>query len=639
MLQNIRDRAKGWLAWIVVILISVPFALWGIQQYFGTDSDVPVAVVNDTELDMRQFQQAYFQQRNQLMRLLGDEVALDLIDDSQLKKQTLQRLIENELLIQAVTKGGLMISDAQIAHVIRAQDAFQRDNAFSRELYDQWLQNQGYTPSGFEHELRRKLITNQVLSAVTNSAIVTEHALNEFVRLKEQERTYAQLLIPINQYQDVEISQTEITNYYDGHRTEFVTPEQINIEYIELSPDAIARDIKAHEGELRSLYEAERANYVVPEQRRASHILRSVPKDADESQIAEVREQVEMLRQRLLGNAEFAELAKEHSDDPGSREKAGDLGFFSRGTMDEALENAVFSMEVGEVSEPIRSQYGFHLVKLTAVQPSRVKPFESVQAQLAERYRKQQAEQIYFEQAEQLATLAFENPETLMVAANSLGLQVEETGLVSAESRKKSGIAANKRVLDVAFSTEVLEEGNNSDLLELDSGRAVVLRVKEHVPPTQRTLEQARDEIIDKLRNERAREQVVAIGRSLLSRLRSDGQNPQTVAAENGLQWSEDRQITRDEPSVASEIRNTLFKIPRPTGDDPSYDAVLVPAGDFVVLSLKSVTDPEMPTSKAGGVATLRSNLRQDYGQEEFNALMQGLRQQAEIEVFQDNLI
>jgi peptidyl-prolyl cis-trans isomerase D len=639
MLQDIRDRAKGWLAWIIVLLISVPFALWGIQQYFGTDADVAVAVVNGTELDMRQFRQAYFQQRNQLVRLLGNEVALDLIDDRQLKHQTLQRLVENELLIQAASDQGLTISDAQIAQIIRAQETFQRDGAFSRELYEQWLQSQGYTPSGFEYELRRKLLTNQLHSAVANSAIVSERAVSEFLRLKDQERIYAQLVLPIDQYRDVKVSSKEIAHYYDEHRTEFVTPERINIEYIELSRDKIAQDIDVHQDELRSLYESEKTNYVVPEQRRASHILLSIPQDADEAQVAEVREQAELLRQRLLDNSAFAELAQEHSDDPGSRDKGGDLGFFSRGTMDAALEKAVFSMEVGEISKPIRSQYGFHLVKLTDIQSSRVKPFEDVRAELAERYREQKAEGIYFEQAEQLATLAFENPETLTVAANSLGLQVEETGLVARRAQTNNGLAANEKVLEEAFSPEVLEEGNNSDLLELDTDRAVVLRVKEHAPPTQRTLAQARDEIIDKLRSERAREQVVAVGRSLLHRLRSGGDKPQKIAAEQGLQWGKDQQATREETSVAPEILNTLFKMPRPTGDDPSYDAVLTPAGDFVVLSLKAVTDPEPPTSEAESIASLRSTLRQDYGQQEFGALMQGLRQQAEIEVFRDNVL
>lgn len=641
MLQGIRDRAHGWLAWLIVLLISVPFALWGIQEYLGNDADAPIATVNGQELSLPQFQRAYAQERARLEALLGSEFDRSLFDEEQFKQAALDRLIERELLVQAGYRNGLRISDAQLAQTIQQQGVFRDNGAFSEQLYTSWLRAQGHSPTAFEQDLRRSLTTEQIATGINESVIVTQRDVVNVLHLIEQQRRFATLRIPADEYrEEIEVSQDDIESYYRQHLAQYRTLERVTIEYVQLSREDIEETITVSDEELLRLYEGEHQRYIVPEQRRASHILVSIPQDADAAAVAAAQKRAEELRSRLEKGEAFETLAKEASDDPGSSESGGDLGFFGRGVMDKSFEEAVFSMNVGEISAPVKSAYGFHLIRLLDIQPAKVRSFEQVRPEVLRRYKQQQAEPLFFDQTERLANLAFEHPDGLDVAAETLGLSIQVTKPFDREGQNGDKILGYREILDAAFSPEVLDERANSDLIEIDGDRVVVLRVKEHFPAAQQSLAEVREDIVDNIRSERARERAATVGRDLIVQLR-DGRNPTELAKPLDVEWSAESTIERDDTSVAAEVRDTLFRMPRPAEGERQYDGIaLSDSGDFVIVSLEAVMDGDSDTAAEGTglVRNLQSALGRDYGQESLDSLVQSLYQEAEILVRRDKI-
>lgn len=638
MLQGIRDRAHGWIAWVVVLLISVPFALWGIQEYLGKNSDAPVATINGLELSLPQFQRAYSQEKAHLEALLGSEFDRKLFDEGQLKQAALDRLIERELLIQAAQRYGLRISDSQLAQSIQQQAAFRENQAFSESLYANWLQAQGYSSLGFEQDLRRSLTTDQISTGIAQSVIVTERDVDDLLRLVEQQRRFATLRIAADDYQQqIDVSQSDVESYYQGHLEQYRTEEQVSIEYLELSREVIERTISVSEKQLQQWYQAERERYLVPEQRRASHILISIPENADPSAVAAAQQRAEELRSRLEKGEQFETLAKGESEDSGSSGSGGDLGFFGRGVMDRSFEDAVYSMKLGEISQPVRSAYGFHVIKLSEIRPAKVKSFQEVRSDLLSRYKQQQAEALFFEQTEQLANLAFEHPDGLQVAAETLGLSVKVTEPFPRDGTDDDSISSHKEILDAAFSPEVLEDGANSDLIDIDGERVVVLRLRKHFSAAQRALTEVREDIIDTIRGEQARERVATVGRDSITRLRG-GEDPTELAKSLALEWTAPRTIKRGDMSIEADIRGTLFRMPRPLEDERQYDGAQSSSGDFVILALEKVINGGPETAEAGYVDNARKALGRDYGQEELDSVVRSLHQQAEVQVHRDRI-
>ncbi|MDJ0870416.1 MAG: SurA N-terminal domain-containing protein [Gammaproteobacteria bacterium] len=636
MLQGIRDRAQGVLMWIIVGLIIATFALWGIHQYFGPDANVVVAKVNDRELTLPEFQDAYQRQRFRLQAMLGPQFDLGRLDDRRLKRETLQQMIDQEVMLQSAAAHGLRVGDEQLALQIRAISAFQADDGFSQAQYESWLRNQGYSPGYFEHNFRRSLLTDQLQSAVASSALVTEAAVDQALRLQEQTRDFAYLLVPMSAFRNqVDISEDETKDYYESRRASFVNPEQVSVEYLVLSKGTIAEQISIEQSELERRYGEQKANYVAAEQRRASHILIAAAQDAPAGEIAAAEKKAQELSQRLAAGESFEELAKAESDDPGSADLGGDLGYFSRGVMDKPFEEAVFAMQSGEISDPVRSSFGFHIIRLEGVQAGEVKPLAEVQEQVRRELQLEKAEHLYFEQAEQLANLAFENPDTLEIAAEAIGLEVQESEFFGRGGGP--GILADRKVVAAAFADEVLVNGNNSEPLELANGRIVVLRAKEHRPPSDRALEEVRSEIVSLLTDDKAREMATAQGQLALKALR-EGADGEAIAKERDLKWSAREEVARTDSSTPAAVVKRAFQLNRPSPGESVYGSTVLPSGDFALISLTAVQDGDPDASNKATRDALRASLERGLGEEVFSGFLQALRAGSSIETFADNL-
>ena len=636
MLQLIRDNATGWIAWGIVILISVPFALWGIHQYVTPDSSVAVATVEDAEIGYYDFQRLYARRRQQLQSILGAGL-IDTTEDNRLRRDVLDGMIDSEVLIRSGMTAGMRVGDEQLASTIQTQGVFQSGDGFSQDAYESWLRSQGYSPGGFEEDLRRSLLEQQIALGVSRSDFISAGGLRDAVRIRLQKRTFSLLTIPAADFESPEPAESEIAAQFEQHRSEYTASERLRLRYLEISMDEIASDIKADDEELRALFEAERERFVTPEKREVSHILISVPSDAGADIAEQARERLVALKDRIAAGESFEDLARASSEDPGSAAGGGALGFIERGIMVPAFEETAFALAPYQVSDPVRSSFGWHLIKVTSVQGSRGATFKEVRDQVLVQYQSREAERIYAERAETLANVTYENPESLEIGARELGLSIRETSPVTRDGQSDDPIASQPAVVAAAFSSEVLDDGNNSEPIEFEPGRIVVVRAFDHEPPRALDFDEARVDIVAALRADARRAAVVGRGRELLAGFRS-GRSPDAVATDIGLEWSRFESVGRTGGGLSERLLAVAFRMPRPDTGSAQFDGVVDDAGDFVIVSLSRVDDGDISSLSEDERRSLRQALGADIGRTMFDAFVRGRRQSTDIQIIEQNL-
>ena len=635
MLQFIRDNATGWIAWGIVILISIPFALWGIHQYVTPDSSVAVATVDDAEIGYYDFQRLYARRRQQLQSILGGGL-VDADEETRLRREVLDGMIDSEVLIRSGIASGMRVGDEQLANTIQTQDAFQFDGGFSQDAYEGWLRSQGYSPGGFEEDLRRSLLEQQIALGISESEFVSGSGLRDAVRVRLQRRTFSLLTVAAVGFEGPEPTDSEIRTHFEQNRSEYTAPERLRLRYLEIALDEIAAGIKADDEELRALFEAEPERFVTPEKREVSHILVSVPSDAGTDEVEQARNRLDALANRIAAGESFEDLARVNSDDPGSAAAGGSLGFIERGMMVPEFEEAAFALARNQVSEPVRSSFGWHLIKVTSVLGSRSATFEEVRDQVLAQYQSREAERIFVERVETLANVTYEHPESLEAGAQELGLAIRETGPVTRDGQSDDPIASQPAVVAAAFSGDVLDDGNNSEPVEFEPGRIVVVRAFDHEPSRELALEEARADIVAALKADARREAVTRRGRELLGDLRS-GRDADSVAAEFGLEWSRFENVGRFGGELTEQLLEVAFRMPRPAGT-PRFDGVLDRDGDFVIVSLSSVDEGDISSMSDEETRAMRQVLESDSGRTMLDAFVRGRRQSSDVRVIEQNL-
>ena len=628
MLQSIRSRSQGWFAWAIVILITIPFALWGIQEYVGGGREPAAATVNGVEIPQREVQRMAQMQRQRLLAALGDNADPRMLDELRLQEVAREGLIENEVLFQVAESSGFRIGDEQLVARIHAIPAFQEDGVFSPQAYERALRNQGMLPGGFEPMLRRDLVLEQLQLGIENSAFATGKELEDLLRLKQQRRDVGYLLVPASGYEEgVTVTEEEIAAYYEQNSAAFVRPEQVSVEYLELSVDELASAIEVDEDELRSYYDENSSSYSKPERRRASHILIPLDADADEAAVTEARTRAEGLVKRLRAGESFAELAREYSGDSGSAQEGGDLGMFGKGVMEPAFETAAFAMAEGDISDPVRTDFGFHIITVTGVEPGSTPGFDEIRERVAQDYRRQLAEKHFYEAAEQLANLSYEHPDSLEPAAEQLGISIKTTPLFDRQGGE--GVTSDPGFIAAAFSPEVLEQGYNSEPVELSQVHMVVVRKKEHVAEQQQPLADVKDRIVEQLRTEKARDAAYADAEKIARRAAEGGQI-ESLAEEHELKWERVESLARNDRKVNPAIVRQAFRMPRPADGKPRYEARRV-NGDAVVVALFAVQDGDPASADDKQAADERGALAAGSGRADYADVVKLLKDAAEV--------
>lgn len=630
MLQAIHDRVTGWIAWIIIGLIIVVFALWGIDSYLKSEAKVYAAMVNDVEISVPEYRAAKQQQVQRMRAMLGNQFDVALTNTPEFKTAVLDRLIEEELLVQAATDAGLSVSDGYLAARIHAIPEFQGDDGkFSQDRYQRLLAQQGMSPQQFERQVRRSLLINQFVGSLSDSAVVVPQEVEQGLRLQGQERKLKYLRIPMARYLDkAEVKPEEITAFYDANKARFVEPEQVRLQYLELSLDSIAAGLQASDAEIEDLYASEKAKLTVDEQRRARHILIKLDEGAEEAAVAAAEKKAEDLVKRLRAGEDFAKLAKEFSDDPGSAAEGGDLGLFGKGMMVPEFETATFALKKDEISDPVRSPFGFHIIQVTEIQAAKTPELAEVRAQLAEEAKRKQAEQIFAERSETLGTLSFEHPDTLTVAAEQLDLKLQESDWLPASGGP--GIGSHPQVMEAALSEDVLSGGNNSQAIEIGADHVVVVRVLEHKPVKQLELDMVRDAIVNNLRQEAARKAARAEGEALVKRLEG-GAALADIAAELKLEVTDAGFIGRNDAKQDRQIVAEAFKVPRTEAGKTAAAGAGLVSGDYVLMQIEAVRDGEIAGIGEEQRKEFQRNLNQLYGTLESAALLEQLKSKADI--------
>ncbi|CAN2980021.1 MULTISPECIES: SurA N-terminal domain-containing protein [Pseudomonas] len=624
MLQNIRDNSQGWIAKTIIGIIVALMAFTGIEAIFQASGNnkQDVAKVNGEEITQTELSQAVDMQRRQLMQQLGKDFDASLLDEKLLRDAALKGLIDRKLLLQGAADSKFGFSEAALDQVILQTPEFQVDGKFNAERFDQVVRQLGYSRMQFRQMLTQEMLIGQVRAGIAGSGFVTDAEVLAFARLEKQTRDFATVNIKADPAA-VKLTDDEVKAYYDQHAKEFMTPDQVVIDYLELKKSSFFDQVTVKDDELQAAYEKETAN--LAEQRRAAHILIEVNDKVTEAQ---AKAKIEDIQARLAKGEKFEALAKEFSQDPGSANNGGDLGFAGPGVYDPDFETALYGLKQDQVSTPVRTTFGWHLIKLLGVEAPEVPSFASLKDKLTRELKAQQVEQRFVEATKQLEDAAFEASD-LAQPASDLKLTVHTSAPFGREGGE--GVAANRAVVTAAFSPEVLDEGANSSAIELDPETIIVLRAKEHLKPAQLPLENVAAAIRTQMTKERASAAAKARADELIASLR-DGKTALDQPVD-GQAWKVTEAATRGQESIDPAVLQALFRMPKPAAKDkPTFTTVTLRDGSLMIVRLNGVNEAAAPTDEEK--AQYRRFLASRIGQQDFAAYRKQLETQADIKKY-----
>ncbi|QKE62936.1 SurA N-terminal domain-containing protein [Aquipseudomonas campi] len=623
MLQNIRDNSQGWIAKTIVGVIVALMAFTGFDAIVNSASNSKNAAdVNGEKITQDTLSRAVDMQRRQYIQQFGKDFDVSMLDDKLLRESALNALIERNLLLQGAKDSGMAFSQAALDQLILGMPLFQQDGKFDAARFDQVIRQEGFTRMQFRERLEQDVLVSQLQAGLVGSSFLTDAELSAFVRLDKQTRDFATLTLKADTGA-VQLQDEELKKFYEEHADQFMSPEQVVLDYVELKKEAFFDRVEIKDDELQELYQKEIAG--LAEQRQAAHILLEVNDKLSDEQ---AKAKLEDVKKRLQQGEDFAALAKELSQDPGSAANGGDLGYAGPGVYDPAFEEALYSLKEGEVSAPVRSQFGWHLVKLLGVQAADVPSFDSLKDKLIADNKAPRVEQLFVEAAKALEDAAYEASD-LAQPAQEQGLTVQTTAAFGREGGSE-GLAANRQVIQAAFSEDLLEGGANSTAIELDPATVVVIRVKEHKKSELLPFDQVQNSIRDTLTLQRANEAVKAKGEALLVSLR-EGKTP-VEQAEDGQSWKVVEAATRSQEGIEPVLLQALFRMPKPAEDGtPTFAGVSQGNGDYVLLRLNGVGQPQAELSEEEK-SMYRRFLASRLGQQDFNAFRAELKEQADIE-------
>lgn len=619
MLHVIRERATGWVAYFIVLIISIPFALWGISEYLGFGGGADVAEVNGHPIPIERYNELYQNNRSKNTPPPG-------ADSEQwergLKLRVLDGLIDQVLLFQYLDGERLDVTDAKLAQSIQAMDLFRVDGHFDEERYQKILEVNRITPARFEADQREQMRTQIIAQMLTDSALATDAEVQEYQALKDQSRDVRYFEVKGDRFFDPgAVTEEEIKADYEESQDRYMAPERVKVSYLELRLDSMDDGTPLSEEAVAEYYEARALDFMAPELRK----LRQIFLKGSESD-----EQARELYKRLQGGEDFAELAQEHSQDELSRSRGGQIGWVAEGDLPEDLAALVFSLDPGNVSEPIKTERGIYLLDVQELEPARLQSLEEVRDQVVEQARRADLEGRYAAAAEELGLLAYENPESLAAAAEQLGMEIQSTDLVPLPALP-AGVLTQEAVVTALRSDEVLRGGMNSDRIDLEVDWSVVVRVDEHEEARTLPLEAVADRVRNDLARQAAWAALLAHASELTERLREEP-DIEALAESDGARLITRAGLTRDAEEVPRQVGEKAFSLSRPEGS-PSVGVAILYDG-VALVAVDAVHEAPPAEIREEDRENLRAKMRFD----EAEAFRAALLAQAEVTRYPDRL-
>lgn len=618
MLEIIRERAQGLIVKIILGLITIPFALWGVDSYIrGGDKVDIVAEVNGQNITRQEFSRTLKEQQERMRGAMGERYDPAMLDRPEVRQSVLDGLVQQHLLAMEADRVGINLPDTLLASIIAEIPEFQQDDKFSQARYESMLRAQDMTPAIFEHRLRQNLMIQQLFEGLSHGVAVPRASEEMIVRLAEQQREISLAMLTPEQYMiQLKVDPADVKAYYDKHREEFLVPEQARLDYVVLSADELQQQMVVSDEEVKKYYDEHSAQYHEAEQRRASHIL-----------IAERTQAEQILKEIKQNPARFEDLAKQHSKDPGSAAQGGDLGFFARGAMVKPFEDAAFGMKGGEISGLVQSDFGFHIIKLTAIRPGGARSLDEVRGEIGQELKKQKAVKKFAELAETFSNTVYEQPDSLNPVADALKLKIQSSPWISKKGTDMA-LLKHPKLLQAVFSEDALKLKRNTEAVEVAPNTLVAARVAEYKAASYKPFEELHTELAKRLLRERGNVAAVKQGKDALASLQKGG-------AVADLKWGATILISRENASsMGKDALSQIFRAD--AGKLPAYTGIENPKGGYTLIKVSKVVEPDaIDPAKRKSYA---NQLRQAFAQEYSSAYLASLKQKADISIKKEKL-
>lgn len=638
MLQAIRNKMHGWPSVILLGICVLAMSLFGMESYFTSRNDTFVAKVGKHEISQDDFQNRVNQLRQQAADEQGDHFDSSVFEKPEVKQQILDAMVDQQLLLQANDDWGMRVSDQAVRDYIATIPAFQLNNQFDPTTYRTYLESQRKTPDSFESDIRSSLAGQLIPDAVNDTTIVTDATMDRFLSLVSQRRDMRYFVLPRPKLADDQVTDAQIDAFYKAHQADYMNPEQVSVKYLEVNGADLKPDAAPSDDDLKKRYEDEKQRFVQPEQRLVSHILINVPANATpDQQKAALAKAEKIAAQATPGN--FASLAKQDSEDLGSKIQGGDLGWLQKGVTNAPFEAAMFALQKNQISKPVLSPDGYHIIFLRDLRSGDTKPFNEVRDQLVKELSTGSKDRKYNEVAGKLSDNTYQNPSSLEPAAAALGIPIKTTALFSRKGGSDA-LSSNPKFVAAAFGDDVLVQGNNSALIDLGNNHSVVLHIDKHVPAALRPLAEVKADVQKKILDERsvaaekkqADEMIASLnkGDAMTSVAASVHATIKTVAEAVRSQAPQAQATTTTTPAP---LLKQAFLMPHPAAGKSQFAAVDMQDGTFALLAVDKVQDGDLSKVPSEEHDALRQQMAQAYGAEATRELIDQLRAKTKIQI------
>ena len=626
MLERIREGSQGPWAMAIIALIVLSFVFAGVSSYVSSSGSSAAAEVNGEPISQQDVERAYQAQRARLEAQFGEGISALFSDENYLRDfrmNVLDRLIADTLIEQKAKELGMRVSDKQIRDAITAMPEFQTEGSFDNERYLMLLRQNGFQPSDFRDYMRQQMTREQLSRAVQASDFSLPEEVSLAHRLQGQTRNADYLIVDSAPFAaSVELSDEEVQAFYDENISRFDTQEKVNLAYVTLAVEDLKADVSVSEEEIEQEYQDNIALYKTTEERRVSHILIEFGDDKGAA-----KEKAESLLAEVEQGADFAELAEANSADTFSAENGGDLDFITAGMMDPSFDEAAFAISnVGETSEVIETEFGYHIIKLTDMKPVETTPLAEVRDEIEAQLLTDKATDEFFALQSEMANLAFEVPDTLEDVAGAVNGKIKETGLVTA-----SAVPAALNVPAVTskmFDPDFIAEGLNSDVIELSNDKVVVIRVVGHEPQRTQALDEVRTQILAQLRARKAQEAAAEWADNVVEQVQA-GESPELTIGDVTLEWQSKEAIARNSTELPRNLVDTVFTLSTEEGNN--LEVAKLGSGDVGVVRLTAVNMPEALGEEE--LDSLNQQLMTNYSQANYQSFVDSLRSAADVTV------
>ncbi|MGC2456509.1 MAG: SurA N-terminal domain-containing protein [Gallionellaceae bacterium] len=607
---------------IVLALIILPFAFWGVDSYRRSAAGEALATVNGEKIGQQEFDNALRQQEDRMRELMGDKFDPAMFDKPEIKHSVLDNLVSQRLMTSQAQGQGLTVSDAQLAQVISEIGAFQKDGKFDKERYESALRSQNMTPPIFEERVRQELSLRQLTDAYNQNGYASNTIADRLIHLNEQQRVVSTLqVLPDSFLKQVKVDDAEIKKYYENNTAEFQSPERVRVEYVTFAVDSLLPQIKVDEAEVRKYYEDHQPEFGIQEQRHAAHILISVsPQASDADKQAAKAKAEQVLQQVRQSPGKFADFARQYSQDTGSAANGGDLGMFTRGMMVKPFEDVAFKLKPGEISGLVQSDFGFHIIKLLSIVPAKMKPLSEVKGEIEQKLKLQKANDEFADLADKFNNTVYEQSDSLKPAAELVKAQVQQSSWLS--KGQAGGMPWTDKALQAVFTNDVLKAKRNSAVVEIGPNNLLAARMLEYKPASTRSLAEVSESIRQKLMRQQAMELASKQGQDILARLQH-GENPK-------LDWKGGQTITRMQPAgLSRELVQKIFQTD--SVKLPAYAGMQDAQKGYVLVRIDAVKEgPAIDDAKRDRYL---QEIRKLTGEEMYQAYLADARKHADIKI------